>query len=305
MRDSFRDALYEAMKESEDVIFITADLGFGVFDRIEQEFPERYINVGVAEQNMIGVATGLSLAGFRVLVYSIGNFSSLRCLEQIRNDACYHNCNITIVSSGAGFTYGQLGMSHHALEDAAVMRMIPNISVCSPSSPKAAYITTIEFLKTPSVKYLRLDKSSVEIYKDREYFVRGLNTIKNGENICIISHGSILNNVLLSVDLIKKHGLNPTVIDLSQLKPIDKDELISLLSSYEYAVTVEELSEIGGIGSAIADVVATNKNLKTKLLKIAIKNDFISDVGDQEYLRERAGLSPKTITSKIISFIKE
>ena len=302
MRDAFRDTLYLLMKDHKDIIFLTADLGFGVFNKIEEEFPERYINVGVAEQNMIGLATGLGLAGFRVVAYSIGNFASLRCLEQIRNDACYHKCNITIVSSGAGFTYGQLGMSHHAIEDVAVIKAIPDIQICTPSTPKAAQLATIKFLEAQSVKYLRLDKSSFEIYHDLGCSIEKLNFINCGQKVCILTHGSILSNVLLGLDDLKRRNISPSIIDVNIIKPLD-EEISNELEKYEYVVTIEELSEVGGLGSSVADIIATNKRLKANLLKIAIPNNFISVVGDQNYLREKCGLDPYSIVQKIINFI--
>ena len=147
MRDAFVRALEELAEENSNLFFITADLGFGVFDNFEEKFPKQYLNIGVAEQNMIGVATGLALEGRDVFVYSIANFSTFRCLEQIRNDAAYHNVNITIVSSGGGFTYGSLGMSHHATEDIGIMRAIPNITVVAPTSPWETYHATKKLSK--------------------------------------------------------------------------------------------------------------------------------------------------------------
>ncbi len=291
------------MKNNDDIIFLTADLGYGVFDKIEQDFPDRYINVGIAEQNMIGLATGLSLTGYKVVAYSIGNFASLRCLEQIRNDAAYHNCNITIVSSGAGFTYGQLGMSHHALEDAAIVKMIPGVIVCSPSTPRVAYSAMVKFLQLPGVKYLRLDKSSKELYKDYEFEIEKPNIIKNGSDICILTHGSIINNVLDAVTSNELKNISITLIDNNFLKPINVEYYKDLLKNYKYVIVVEEISEVGGLGSAIADVIATTKNLDVKLLKIGIVNKFITDVGDQGYLREKFGLDPASISKKIINFM--
>ena len=133
MRDSFITELKKQAENNEKIILITADLGFKIFDDFKQELPKQFINVGVAEQNMTEVASGLALEGFKVFTYSIGNFSTLRCLEQIRNDICYHELDITVVSSGAGFSYGQLGISHFATEDLAIMSALPNMSVFVPA----------------------------------------------------------------------------------------------------------------------------------------------------------------------------
>ena len=138
MRNAFLAALTTLAEKDKDIILLTADLGYGVFEEFESKFPNQYFNVGVAEQNMTGIASGLSLEGKKVVTYSIGNFPTLRCLEQIRNDACYHDANIVVVASGGGFSYGSLGMSHHATEDLAILRALPNISVVAPCTANEA-----------------------------------------------------------------------------------------------------------------------------------------------------------------------
>ena len=158
MRDAFVKKLTELAREDSDIMFLTGDLGFGVFDDFEKEFPTQYLNVGVAEQNMTGIAAGLGLEGKKVFTYSIANFSTLRCLEQIRNDAAYHEVNLTVVSSGGGFTYGALGMSHHATEDLAIMRALPDVTVLAPSPTWEAYHATKAITETSGVGYLRIEK---------------------------------------------------------------------------------------------------------------------------------------------------
>ena len=138
MRDNFINVLTDLAKNDKEIVLLTGDLGFGVFEKFESSFPDQYFNVGVAEQNMIGLATGLALEGKKVVTYSIGNFGILRCLEQIRNDACYHDVNITVIANGGGFSYGSLGMSHHTTEDLAILRALPNMSVIAPCTTNEA-----------------------------------------------------------------------------------------------------------------------------------------------------------------------
>ena len=160
MRDAFLDKLTRLASKDKDIVLLTADLGFGVFEDFESQFPGQYFNVGVAEQNMTGLASGLALEGKKVITYSIGNFPTLRCLEQIRNDACYHNLNITIVASGGGFSYGPLGMSHHATEDIAILRALPAMSVTAPGTAWEAGEAIEVLIKNKGVSYLRLDKTT-------------------------------------------------------------------------------------------------------------------------------------------------
>ena len=160
MRSKFIEALTHLAEKDKNVVLITGDLGFGAFEGFEARFPEQYFNVGIAEQAMIGIASGLAKAGKTVFVYSIGNFVTLRCLEQIRNDACYHALNVNLVSQGGGFTYGSLGMSHHATEDIGIMRILPNVTICVPSNAQNTYEATEQLARVSGVSYLRLEKNA-------------------------------------------------------------------------------------------------------------------------------------------------
>ena len=309
MRDSVVRELSSLMEYNDKIIFVTADLGFGLFDEIKTKFPKRFLNVGVAEQNMIGVSSGLAMVGFTIVAYSIGNFASLRCLEQIRNDAAYHKCPITIISSGAGFSYGQLGMSHHALEDAAIMNIIPNIKVATPSCPSSAVAILKDFINNNNnnntVNYLRLDKSNNEFYNDINYKLSNINFIEHGDNVCIISQGSILVNVIVARQLILSTlSINAAIIDFPYLNKIYCDDLIKSLSAFKYIITVEEQSIIGGLGSMIANIISSTE-LNCKLLQIALPNEFISIVGEQSFLREKYGLCSNNLFNSICNFLKE
>ena len=160
MRDHFVKRLCELAESDRRITLITGDLGFGVLNEFRQRFPRQFINAGIAEQNMTGLATGMALEGRIVFTYSIGNFSTLRCLEQIRNDACYHEANVKIVSVGGGFSYGALGISHHATEDLAIMRSLPGLTVVSPCGLWEAVQAAEAVTRTPGVCYVRIDKSA-------------------------------------------------------------------------------------------------------------------------------------------------
>jgi len=305
MRDGFVTALKKLLHSDKNVIILTGDLGFGIFDEIIVDYPEQFINVGISEQNMIGLAAGLALENKKVFVYSIGNFPTLRCLEQIRNDACYHDLNINIVSMGIGFSYGALGNSHHATEDLAIMRSLPNITIFSPiSNFDAEYITT-HAVKTPGVVYIRLDKSYLKKYKGNELcsFGNSLRII-NGSKVTIFSIGGILEEVLSAVNLLSNKNINPTVIAFTKIKPIDEKIVIEEAKKGNFIVTVEEGNLCGGFGSAVLEVLEKNNASFKRVLRLGIKDKFISEVGSQEYLRDICGLSAKGIEFSISNFLQ-
>ena len=189
MRDAFASQLILEARKNPDIILVTGDLGYGVFDDFKKEFPNQYLNVGVVEQNMTSIATGLSLEG-KKLIYSIANFATLRCLEQIRNDAAYHEANLTIVAIGGGFTYGSLGMSHHATEDIAVMRALPNIEVIVPGTNWEVAQATKILSSRNGVSYLRLEKDGKNYnLLGRKSFKIGQAIIRKGEDVTIITSG--------------------------------------------------------------------------------------------------------------------
>ena len=209
MRDSFLAALTSLAEKDKDIILLTADLGYGVFEEFESRFPNQYFNVGVAEQNMTGVASGLSLEGKKVVTYSIGNFPTLRCLEQIRNDACYHDANITIVASGGGFSYGSLGMSHHATEDLAILRALPNISVIAPCTANEAGQAITAMIHDGGVGYLRLDKTAAKDNNTDSLFSIGKAIRhKEGSDLTLIAIGGILDDVNIAAFELQKLGIN-------------------------------------------------------------------------------------------------
>jgi len=300
MRDAFLNALTSLAESDKDVVLLTGDLGYGVFEEFESRFPGQYFNVGVAEQNMTGVATGLSLEGKKVVTYSIGNFPTLRCLEQIRNDACYHDANITIVASGGGFSYGSLGMSHHATEDLAILRSLPNISIVAPCTVKEAGEAISAMIKCGGVGYLRLDKTAAEddIYK-QSFTIGKSRRYKEGNDITLIAIGGILDEVNIASIELKRHGIDARVIGLHTLKPIDKDEIIDAACNTGGIVTIEEHNKDGGLGSAISEVCMDHGTLPRKFLRIGLDNIYSSIVGSQQYLRSRYEMDSKAIITKV------
>jgi len=305
MRDAFLTALTSVAEKDKDVVLLTGDVGYGVFEEFESRFPGHYFNVGVAEQNMIGVASGLSLEGKKVVAYSIGNFPTLRCLEQIRNDACYHDANITVVASGGGFSYGSLGMSHHATEDLAILRSLPNISVVAPCTAKEAGEATTAMIQGGGVNYLRLDKTAAEDSVTESHFViGGSRRYKEGSDITLIAIGGILDDVNIAAFDLQKLGISVRVVGMHSIKPIDTDEILDAAKNTGGIVTIEEHNKDGGLGSAVSEVCMDLGVMPKKFLRIGLENMYSSIVGSQQYLRSRYHMDSVAIIDRVKEVLK-
>lgn len=308
MRDSFVTAVTELASIDSSIILLTGDLGFGVFDEFESKFPNNFINVGISEQNMIGIASGLSKEGFKVIAYSIGNFPTFRCLEQIRNDACYHNLNITIVTVGAGFSYGSLGMTHHATEDIGIMRSLPNMTISSPSSSWETYEMTKYLINLDSPSYLRLDKSEIPIgLKPKNYkFEFGkFNQYSYGDDLSIFATGGIMVEAIKAVEiLLEKHEVSVSLFSVDTIKPLDTNEINKALKNTKAILTLEEHNILGGMGSAIAEYCMEKINDSILFKRLGLRDTFTSVVGDQSYLRSYYSLDANSIVEESLGLIK-
>ncbi len=227
MRDTFVKTLCSVCETNKDVELITADLGFGVLKPFFEQFPNQFTNAGIAEQNMTSVAAGMALEGKTVFTYSIGNFPTLRCLEQIRNDCAYHNANVKIVCVGGGFVYGSLGMSHHATEDISVMRSIPNVAVFCPGDALEAAAVTKAIAKYPGTCYLRLGRGGEKpIHKVLEdYEIGKAIPVKDGRYVAILTTGAIYEEIDKALDILAENGITPSVYSFPTVKPIDKETI--------------------------------------------------------------------------------
>ena len=294
MRNTFVEKLLEEGERNKNFVLLTGDLGFGVFEPFAARFPDRFYNVGIAEQNMASVAAGLALAGKRVLLYSIANFPTLRCFEQIRNDIAYHKLDVKIVAIGAGVEYGSLGASHHGTEEMGAMRLLPNMRVYSPHDKAACRLCMDEMFATPGPAYMRLNKSGTDGVFDGCAGL-GLTCLRGGEDVAVIGTGPILAEALAGVEA---SGKNAAVYSLCRIKPFDKEGLRVLLGRFQKIVTLEEHSVIGGLGSALSDAVFELGEC-ARIKKLAIQDVFTKEVGKQAYLRERYGIGAADVAAAV------
>ncbi len=301
MRDTFVKTLLEIAKKDKNVYIVTGDLGFGVLRPFWEELPDQIINAGIAEQNMTSIAAGLALQGKIVYTYSIGNFPTLRCIEQIRNDCAYHDANVKVVCVGGGFVYGSLGMSHHATEDIAMMRSLPNVTVVAPGDLVEAACATKAIYETPGTCYLRLGRGGEkQIHDSIENFEIGKAIkIKDGKNVALFSTGAIFDEVDEACKELEAEGITPTVYTFPTVKPIDKETILKCAAEYNTIITVEEHNLSGGFGSAVAEVLAEQDSVNAKLVRVALDDRYSCIVGSQKYLRQQYSIDSKAIIEKV------
>ena len=299
MRSAVIDSIYNQMKENNNVYFLTGDLGFSVVEKIEADFPDRFINAGIAEQHMIGLAAGLALTGKKVYVYSIIPFVTMRCFEQVRNDLCYHNLDVTLVGAGAGLSYGILSATHFALEDIAILRPLPHMSIFSPSDATTATLGMKYLSSHKGPAYVRIGKKvEPTIYEKPFAFEFGkAQVICEGRDILIVASGPIMQEALLAAKLLSKQHLSATVIDIHTIKPFDHLAIQNHAKGKKLIVTVEEHSVTGGLGSAALESLAEYAH--APVLRIGTGDEFIKVTGTQEYLRGVVGLTALDIAKKI------
>ncbi|MCB0318721.1 MAG: hypothetical protein KDD56_08180 [Bdellovibrionales bacterium] len=304
MRDAFIARLCQHAKEDPSIFLITGDLGFKVLDEYQANFPKQFLNAGVAEQNMTGIATGLALSGKKVFTYSIANFVSIRCLEQIRNDVLYHDANVNIVCIGGGFSYGSLGMSHHATEDIGILRTFPNLEIVVPCSLWEAREATTAIANSPCPSYLRIDKSHVEEDPNERFILGKARILREGTDISIIGAGGILAEAIEAAKELEKSGISTRILSMHTIKPIDKEAIFNAAKETKGIISLEEHTVEGGLGSIIAETLLEAGVNPQIFHRIGLRDGFSSIVGSQSYLRKRYHMDSATIVKVIKEKLK-
>jgi len=297
LRDAFVRRLLRHAEEDPRILLVSGDLGFGVFNEYRQRVPAQFLNAGIAEQNMTGMATGLALEGRIVFTYSIGNFPTLRCLEQIRNDACYHDANVKIVAIGGGFSYGALGISHHATEDLAILRALPNLTVVAPGDTWEAEEATSAIIETPGTAYLRLDRSTAHCpVAEGERFVLGqIRRLREGADLTLVSTGGILSVALEAAESLAAEGIDCRVLQVHTLKPIDPEPLFQACRETSGMITIEEHTIHGGLGGLTAELCLEAGVTPRRFQRLGLRAGFSAVVGSQDYLRSIYGIDAPSI----------
>lgn len=306
MRNTFVSQLISLAEFNKNILLMTADLGFGVFEEFSSKYPKQFLNVGIAEQNMTGLAVGLALEGKIVVTYSIANFPTLRCLEQIRNGICYHEANVKIVSVGGGFSYGALGMSHHATEDLSILRTMP-ITILAPGDLWEVEQATKALIDTPGPCYFRLDKSNAGYTKlPNEVFQIGkIRQLRNGFDITVMTIGGILKVGLEVADALIKFGISCRVLNVHTLKPLDVAAILDAAENTGGIITIEEHTVTGGLGGAIAEICLESGKIPPVFYRIGLRESWSHVVGSQDYLRQMYRMDKEAVIEKILSLLNK
>lgn len=307
MRDAFVRALMREAAADPRLTLITGDLGFGVLKPFWETYPDQFVNAGIAEQGMTGLAAGLARTGRTVLTYSIGNFPTLRCIEQIRNDCAYHDANVKIVCVGGGFVYGSLGMSHHATEDMAVLRALPGVTVFTPGDPAEVEAVVPVMLRTSGTCYLRLGRGGEPMLHDApvtDWTLPRALTLRQGTDVALLSAGGILTQTVSAARLLQEQGVSAEVVSFPCLKPIDREKLMELAGRFRHLVTVEEHSIVGGFGSAVCEVIAET-GMPCRVHRIGMEDVYSCIVGTQQYLRGQYRMDDRAICDRTLAWLAE
>jgi transketolase len=300
VRSAFNETLVELARADSRIFMVLADIGYGEIEPFAAAFPERFYNVGVAEQNMTGIACGVAMEGNIAVTYSIANFPTLRSLEQIRNDVCYHRANVKIVIIGGGLAYGALGMSHHSTEDLAIMRALPEMVVVAPCDIQEAVAATKAMIAHEGPVYYRCGyKNEPPVHDGAIDFRLGQAiTVCEGSDAAVIFSGTIGYNAKLAVMQLADKGITCRLVSMHTVKPIDETAILEAAKTGTI-VTLEEHNTHGGLGSAVAEVLMDRGAGGVRFRRIALPDVNVCKVGSQEWLRAQYGMSPEAIAETI------
>jgi len=305
MRDAFFDEVNRRAAQDSNILLLTDDQGAFSLGWMKENLPAQYFNVGVAEQNLISVGAGLAMGGKTPILYGIAAFMTMRCYEQIRDDVCCMDLPVTIVASGAGYSYGSDGPTHHATQDVAITRSLPEMTILNPSDA----VSTEAFGKMacldPGPKYVRLERGQLgKIYQDGHDFSPGLDLLMEGQDLVIISTGIMTQQAILAAKELSQHGISAGVIDVYRLKPVSEETLLTAIGSASAVVTLEEHSIIGGLGSLVCEILA-DQGSTLPIKRLALPDTSLYKYGSREWLREQVGLGPKSIVERIRQWLDQ
>lgn len=289
MRKTFINTLIDLARKDKDIVLITPDMGFSVLEPFFEEFPNRAINCGIAEQNAVSLACGLALMGKKPYVYTIIPFLVERAFEQVRLEVAYMNTNVKLIGIGAGFTYGSAGATHHAIEDISLMRSLPNMTVCCPGDNNEAEQIVRQSILNDKPMYIRIGRHNRGIFNNEKLVIGKASVIEQGEDIAIISTSNMLPDAANYCRQLKAQGRKPYLISMHTIKPLDKEIVLEFVDKGIEIQTMEEHSIIGGLGSAVAEVIAeSGKGVKFK--RIGVPDEFSHYIGSQKYIKKQFGL---------------
>ena len=302
MRDTFAKEMTELAKERNDICLLSGDIGNRMFDKYQDIAPQRFINCGIAEANMMSMAAGMALSGLRPVVYTIAPFTTTRCLEQIRTGVAYHEAPVVIVGTGSGLSYAELGATHHSLEDMAILRSIPNLQVCAPADSLELAAQLREAVRSGNPTYIRIGKKGEPnlFGKNEELGIGKAHLLKPGKHVLLIGVGPILSEALAAQKGLMAKGIELAIASMGSIKPLDTKFLQSMVAAnYEVWISLEEHHQSGGLGSALLEWLSENQVTSVQLKRMGISDHFIHKLGIQSYVRKAEGLNSQAIAKLV------
>ena len=303
MRNAFINTLCDLAEQHEDIVLLCGDLGYSVLERFADRFPRRFYNVGVAEQNMTGLAAGLAMSGKLVVTYSIANFAVVRCLEQLRNDVCYHNAPVIAVSVGSGMAYGGQGYTHHGIEDMAFTRILPNMAVVSPGDPAETRWAMRRLVERRGPASLRLGRGGEPAVHGAEIEAElgDMLPILPPGAVTLLSTGAILPEALAAATALRERGVDAGLLSVPAVAPLDHEAIHRLAAGSKLLVSVEEHVSEGGFGGAVAEIVADMAGSRAGLLRAGIRRNGPKTAADQKEARRLHGIDGASLAEAILA----
>lgn len=304
MRNAFADEVTQLAQIDSRLVLLSGDIGNKLFDNFKKVDTKRFLNCGIAEANMMGVAAGLALSGLRPIVYSITPFTTTRCFEQIRVDVCYHEAPVIIIGTGSGLSYADLGPTHHSLEDLAILRTLPGIQVIAPCDAFEMRLALRAAIKSNIPTYIRIGKKGEpEIHGQNISFEIGKAiTVRNGSDVILIVTGTLMPNVLVAAELLFQEGISSQVVSFHTIKPLDELYLKEIALSYKLVITIEEHGRLGGLGGAVAEFLSQFSEHPSHV-RLGTKDEFMHEMGGQEYAHRRYHLDAKGLAQTIKNYM--
>jgi transketolase len=302
MRNAFAAEITALAAADERVVLLSGDIGNRLFDEFKERAPDRFYNCGVAEANMIGVSSGLAMCGMRPVAYTIAPFITYRVIEQIRDDLCYHHLPVVLVGTGSGLRYASLGATHHSLEDVAMLRALPGMTVLAPADAAELRACLRDALALDGPVYVRIGKKGEPKLHagDLDHAIGRTFVLREGKDACVLAAGVVATEALRAAELLARSGIDVRVVSVPTIKPLDAAFLTRVFGRFELIVTVEEHGLIGGFGASVAEWFVDEESLPSgRLLRIGTPDRFMHEAGETEYAQAVFGISAEAIADRI------
>jgi transketolase len=303
MRNAFAKEITALAQKDPSVVLLSGDIGNRLFDDFKAKCPDRFYNCGVAEANMMSMAAGLASCGLRPVVYTITPFLTYRCMEQIRDDVCYHNQKVVIVGTGSGLSYASLGTTHHSCEEMGMLRLLPGLSVLAPADPFEVRMTLAAALRHSGPAYIRIGKKGEpNIHASTPAWEIGQTIeLRKGTDVALLCAGTLLQECLDTAKVLAEVGISTSVLSMPTVKPLNEPMLSDVFANHRLVATVEEHSVLGGLGGSVAEWFCDQPSLRARLMRFGTPDAFLHRNGEQEHAREILGLTPTAMSEKVRS----